>query len=149
MTDFSSDISGFYKLSLEERQHQLVKLLNLNQEDFELMRTLGYFSPSQIDRLIENVVGSYQLPLGIAFNFKINSKDYIIPMVIEEPSVVAAASKIAKIAREHGGFVSEEVKPIMISQIQLTNVKDIDKAKEKIAKNKDKILSIANEQDPL
>ncbi|MHA1235516.1 MAG: hydroxymethylglutaryl-CoA reductase, degradative [Promethearchaeota archaeon] len=149
MTDFSSDISGFYKLSLEERQHQLVKILNLNQEEFELMRTLGYFSPSQIDRLIENVVGSYQLPLGIAFNFKVNSKDYIIPMVIEEPSVVAAASKIAKIARENGGFVSEEVKSIMFSQIQLTNVKDIDKAKENIAKNKDKILSIANEQDPL
>jgi hydroxymethylglutaryl-CoA reductase len=149
LTDFDSDISGFYKLSLEERQHKLVKLLNLNQEEFELMRTLGYFSPSQIDRLIENVVGSFQLPLGIAFNFKINKKDYIIPMVIEEPSVVAAASKIAKIARESGGFVSEEVKSIMISQIQLTNVKDIDKAKESIAKNKDKILSIANEQDPL
>jgi len=149
LTDFSSEISGFYKLSLEERQHQLVKLLNLNQEEFELMRTLGYFSPSQIDRLIENVVGSFQLPLGIAFNFKINKKDYIIPMVIEEPSVVAAASKIAKIARESGGFVSEEVKSIMISQIQLTNVKDIEKAKESIAKNKDKILSIANEQDPL
>jgi len=149
LTDFSSDISGFYKLSLEERQHKLVKLLNLNQEEFELLRTLGYFSPSQIDRLIENVVGSYQLPLGIAFNFKINSKDYIIPMVIEEPSVVAAASKIAKIARENGGFVSDEVKSIMISQIQLTNVKDIERAKESIAKNKDKILSIANEQDPL
>ena len=149
LTDFDSDISGFYKLSLEERQHKLVKLLNLNQEEFELMRTLGYFSPSQIDRLIENVVGSYQLPLGIAFNFKINNKDYIIPMVIEEPSVVAAASKIAKIARKNGGFVSEEVKSIMISQIQLTNVQDIDKAKENIAKNKQKILSIANEQDPL
>ena len=149
LTDFSSDISGFYKLSLEERQLQLVKLLNLSQEEFELMRTLGYFSPSQIDRLIENVVGSYQLPLGIAFNFKINSKDYIIPMVIEEPSVVAAASKIAKIARKNGGFVSEEVKSIMISQIQLTNVKDIDEAKENIAKNKKKILDIANEQDPL
>jgi len=149
LTDFSSDISGFYKLSLEERQRQLVKLLNLNQEEFELMRTLGYFSSSQIDRFIENVVGSYQLPLGIAFNFKINNKDYIIPMVIEEPSVVAAASKIAKIARKNGGFVSEEVKSIMISQIQLTNVQDIDKAKENIAKNKQKILSIANEQDPL
>ncbi|MBY9009129.1 MAG: hydroxymethylglutaryl-CoA reductase, degradative [Candidatus Lokiarchaeota archaeon] len=149
MTDFSSDISGFYKLSLEERQHQLVKWLNLNQEEHELMRTLGYFSPSQIDRLIENVVGSYQLPLGLAFNFKINSKDYIIPMVIEEPSVVAAASKIAKIAREHGGFVSDEVKSIMISQIQLTKIKDIDIAKENIAKNKEKILNIANEQDPL
>ena len=149
LTDFSSDISGFYKLSLEERQHQLVKWLNLNQEEHELMRTLGYFSPSQIDRLIENVVGSYQLPLGLAFNFKINSKDYIIPMVIEEPSVVAAASKIAKIAREHGGFVSDEVKSIMISQIQLTKIKDIDIAKENIAKNKEKILNIANEQDPL
>ena len=149
LTDFSSDISGFYKLSLEERQHHLVKLLKLNQEEFELLRTLGYFSSSQIDRLIENVVGSYQLPVGLAFNFKINSKDYIIPMVIEEPSVVAAASKIAKIAREHGGFVSDEVKSIMISQIQLTKVKDIDKAKENIAKNKEKILSIANEQDPL
>ncbi len=149
LTDFSSDISGFYKLSLEERQQQLVKLLNLTQEEFELMRTIGYFSPSQIDRLIENVVGSYQLPLGIAFNFKINNKDYIIPMVIEEPSVVAAASKIAKIARKHGGFVSDEVKSIMISQIQLTNVKNLDKAKENIGKNKDKILSIANEQDPL
>ena len=149
LTDFSSDISGFYKLSLEERQNQLVKLLNLNQEEFELLRTLGYFSPSQIDRFIENVVGSYQLPLGIAFNFKINSKDYIIPMVIEEPSVVAAASKIAKIARKKGGFVSDEVKSIMISQIQLTNVQDIDIAKENLAKNKQKILSIANEQDPL
>ena len=149
LTDFSSDISGFYKLSLEERQNQLVKLLNLNQEEFELLRTLGYFSPSQIDRFIENVVGSYQLPLGIAFNFKVNNKDYIIPMVIEEPSVVAAASKIAKIARKNGGFVSDEVKSIMISQIQLTNVQDIDIAKENLAKNKQKILSIANEQDPL
>ncbi|MBY9016612.1 MAG: hydroxymethylglutaryl-CoA reductase, degradative [Candidatus Lokiarchaeota archaeon] len=149
MTDFSSDISGFYKLSLEERQHRLVKLLDLNQEELGLMRTLGYFSPSQIDRFIENVVGSYQLPLGIAFNFKINNKDYIIPMVTEEPSVVAAASKIAKIARENGGFKSDEVKSIMISQIQLTKLEDIDIAKENIAKNKEKILSIANEQDPL
>jgi len=91
LTDFSSDISGFYKLSLEERQHQLVKLLNLDKKDHELLRMLGYFSPSQIDRLIENVVGSYQLPMGLAFNFKINNKDYIVPMAIEEPSVVAAA----------------------------------------------------------
>jgi hydroxymethylglutaryl-CoA reductase len=149
LTDFSSDISGFYKLSLKKKQLQLVKLLDLNQEDYELMRTLGYFSPSQIDRLIENVVGSYQLPMGLAFNFKINSKDYIVPMVIEEPSVVAAASKIAKIARKYGGFVADEVKSIMISQIQLTNVKDIDKAKENLSINKEKILGIANEQDPL
>ena len=147
--DFSSDISGFYKLSLEERQQQLVKLLNLNREEIDLIKTLGYFSSSQIDRFIENVVGIYQLPLGIAFNFTVNDKDYIIPMVIEEPSVVAAASKIAKRAREKGGFRSDEVKSIMISQIQITKLKDIDSAKENIAKNKEKILSLANEQDPL
>ncbi len=149
LTDFSSDISGFYKLSLEERQQQLVKLLNLNKEEHDLLRTLGYFSASQIDRLIENVVGSYQLPLGLAFNFKINNKDYIVPMVIEEPSVVAAASKIAKIARKHGGFVADGVKSIMISQIQLTNLKNIDYAKDVLTKYKQKILSLANEQDPI
>ena len=149
LTDFSSDISGFYKLSLEERQRQLAKLLNLNQEEFELLGTLGYFSPSQIDRLIENVVGSYQLPLGLAFNFKINSKDYIIPMVIEEPSVVAAASNAAKFARKYGGFQSEEVKPVMIAQIQVTQLNHIESAKKSIEENKKKLLKIANEQDPL
>ena len=119
MKDFHSDISGFYKLSIDERQKLLSKLVNLNPEDLDILKELGYFTPTQIDTLIENVVGSYQLPLGLAFNFKINGKDYIIPMVIEEPSVVAAASNAAKMARKHGGFQSDDVPPIMISQIQL------------------------------
>jgi len=113
------------------------------------LQSLGYFTPTQIDTLIENVIGSYQLPLGIALNFKINGKDYILPMVIEEPSVVAAASNAAKIARKNGGFQSEEVKSIMISQIQITQLKDIAAAKEILVRNKEKILKIANEQDPL
>ncbi|MCJ7649663.1 MAG: hydroxymethylglutaryl-CoA reductase, degradative [Candidatus Lokiarchaeota archaeon] len=149
MKDFSSGISGFYKLSLEERQHKLAKLLNLTHEEVKLLQSLGYFTPTQIDTLIENVIGSYQLPLGIALNFKINGKDYILPMVIEEPSVVAAASNAAKIARKNGGFQSEEVKSIMISQIQITQLKDIAAAKEILVRNKEKILKIANEQDPL
>ena len=149
MKDFRSDISGFYKLSLEERQDQLAKLLNLTHEEVKLLQVLGYFTPTQIDTLIENVIGSYQLPLGIALNFKINGKDYILPMVIEEPSVVAAASNAAKIARKMGGFQSEEVKSIMISQIQITQLKDIAVAKEILVRNKEKILKIANEQDPL
>ena len=149
MKDFRSDISGFYKLSLEERQDQLAKLLNLTHEEVKLLQVLGYFTPTQIDTLIENVIGSYQLPLGIALNFKINGKDYILPMVIEEPSVVAAASNAAKIARKLGGFQSEEVKSIMISQIQITQLKDIAVAKEILVRNKEKILKIANEQDPL
>ena len=149
MQEIRSDISGFYKLSLEERQHQLAKLINLNHEEVKLLQALGYFTPTQIDTLIENVIGSYQLPLGIALNFRINGKDYILPMVIEEPSVVAAASNAAKIARKNGGFQSEEVKSIMISQIQITQLKNIAAAKEILVRNKEKILKIANEQDPL
>ena len=149
MSEFNSEISGFYKLSIEERHRLLFKLLNLNQEELKILKNFGYFNPTQMDSLIENVIGSYQLPLGLAFNFKVNNKDYIIPMVIEEPSVVAAASNAAKMARKHGGFHSEKVKPIMISQIQLTQLKDIKKTKELLIRKKANILKIANEQDPL
>ncbi|MFX1411658.1 MAG: hydroxymethylglutaryl-CoA reductase, degradative [Promethearchaeota archaeon] len=149
MKEFRSDISGFYKLSLDKRQKLLSNLVNLKPEEVKLLKDLGYFTSAQIDSLIENVVGSYQLPFGLAFNFKVNGKDYIIPMVIEEPSVVAAASNAAKIARKHGGFYSEEVKPVMISQIQITKLKDIEIAKKILEKNKEKLLEIANKQDPI
>ncbi|MFX0083061.1 MAG: hydroxymethylglutaryl-CoA reductase, degradative [Candidatus Hodarchaeota archaeon] len=149
MKEIRSDISGFYKLSFEERQQKISKMINLSEDEVNILKNLGYLTPSQIDTLIENVIGSYQLPFGLAFNFKINNKDYIIPMVIEEPSVVAAASNAARFARKHGGFFSENVKPVMISQIQITQMKDIEYAKNQIFENKDQILKIANEQDPL
>ncbi|MFX1281377.1 MAG: hydroxymethylglutaryl-CoA reductase, degradative [Promethearchaeota archaeon] len=149
MKELRSDISGFYKLSLEERQQKISQILNLSKEDVNILKNLGYFTSGQIDTLIENVIGSYQLPFGLAFNFKINKRDYIIPMVIEEPSVVAAASNAAKFARKYGGFTSENVKSIMISQIQITQIDNIDYVKNQILDNKDKILRIANEQDPL
>ncbi|MFW9988723.1 MAG: hydroxymethylglutaryl-CoA reductase, degradative [Candidatus Odinarchaeota archaeon] len=148
MEEFRSDISGFYKLSFKERQQTISKLVNLTQDEINILQNLGYFTPSQITNFIENVVGSYQLPFGLAFNFQINNKDYIIPMVIEEPSVVAAASNAAKFTRKHGGFKSKEVKSIMISQIQITNLHEINIAKKKIIDNKEQILKIANEQDP-
>jgi hydroxymethylglutaryl-CoA reductase len=149
MTDYSSDISGFYRLSIKERRKLLSKLVDLDNNEKEILENLGYFTETQIDTLIENVIGSYQLPLGIANNFKINNKDYLIPMVTEEPSVIAAASKAAKIARKHGGFQSDKVKSIMISQIQLTNLKDIKVAKKELEANKKNLLKIANEQDPV
>ena len=149
MKEFRSDISGFYKLSMEERRKLLSELVDLNQEEIEILNNLGYFKPNQIDTLIENVVGSYQLPFGLAFNFNVNGKDYIIPMVIEEPSVVAAASNAAKMARKHGGFHSENVKSVMIAQIQVTQLKHIELAKKSIEEHKKKLLKIANEQDPL
>ena len=148
MKKINSEISGFYKLSVEERQKVIAQLSELNDDDIKLLSNLGYFTSSQMDTLIENVVGSYQLPMGIACNFKINNIDYLIPMVIEEPSVVAAASNLARIARKHGGFFSEKVKPVMFSQIQITQLEDIDAAKEKLSKKKEQLLKIANEQDP-
>ncbi|MFW9770795.1 MAG: hydroxymethylglutaryl-CoA reductase, degradative [Candidatus Thorarchaeota archaeon] len=149
MSEFHSDLSGFYKLSLKERQKVLSELIPLDDEDLKLLENLGYFTDTQIDTLIENVVGSYQLPLGIACNFKVNNKDYLIPMVIEEPSVVAAASNAARIARKHGGFFSEKVNSIMISQIQITNLKDLKQAKRLLLEHKKDLLKIANDQDPL
>lgn len=149
INEINSDISQFYKLSLTERQNQLARMFNLDKDDRDLLKNLGYLTKSQIDTMIENVVGSYQLPFGIALNFKINGIDYIIPMVIEEPSVVAAASNAAKIARKHGGFHSDKVESIMISQIQIVGLKNIESSREKLIKNKEKILKIANEQDPM
>jgi hydroxymethylglutaryl-CoA reductase len=134
---------------MDERIKLLSNLVNLNKEEVKILKELGYFTPTQIDTLIENVIGSYQLPFGLAFNFKVNGRDYIIPMVIEEPSVVAAASNAAKIARKHGGFHSEEVKSIMISQIQITQLNDSKLAKKALEKNKNQLLKIANEQDPV
>ena len=148
MRKINSEISGFYKLTIEERQKILNNLFDLNQDERKLLQNFGYFNPTQMDTLIENVVGSYQLPMGIACNFKINNKDYLIPMVIEEPSVVAAASNAAKFARKHGGFHSEKVNSVMISQIQITQLKDINATKENLLEHKEKILKIANEQDP-
>ncbi|MFX1402079.1 MAG: hydroxymethylglutaryl-CoA reductase, degradative [Promethearchaeota archaeon] len=148
MSEFHSDLPGFYKLSLKERQKILSELVRLNDEDIKLLKNLGYLKETQIDTLIENVVGSYQLPIGIACNFKINNKDYLIPMVIEEPSVVAAASNAARIARKHGGFFSEKVDSFMISQIQITNVEDIESARNILIENKLDLLRIANDQDP-
>jgi hydroxymethylglutaryl-CoA reductase len=149
MSGYNSEISGFYNLSIKKRRELLSKLIDFNENDIKFLDNLGYFSETQIDTFIENVIGSFQLPIGLACNFKVNNKDYLIPMVIEEPSVVAAASNAAKMARKHGGFHSEDVKSIMISQIQITNVRDIESTKRKLEENKESILKYANEKDPI
>jgi hydroxymethylglutaryl-CoA reductase len=95
------------------------------------------------------ISGFYKLSLGVAVNFQINGRDYIIPMAIEEPSVVAAASKIAKVARAKGGISASTTDPIMIAQIQLTNVENAEAAREKILGSKDDLIAHANEQDPM
>jgi hydroxymethylglutaryl-CoA reductase len=102
-----------------------------------------------LDHMIENVVGAMTLPLGIATNFLVNGKDYLVPMAIEEPSVVAAASNAARMAREHGGFTATDTGPNMIAQIQVVDVLSPEMAKAKIMESKDELLAFANEQDPI
>jgi hydroxymethylglutaryl-CoA reductase len=145
----TSQISGFYKLSPKERLEKVKEFCELTDEEIEALEKTGSLDMEQADRMIENVVGTFELPVGIAVNFVINGKDYLIPMAIEEPSVVAAASNAAKMARPKGGFQTSNTGPIMIGQIQLTNVKDPYGAKMTILANKEEILKMANEQDPV
>jgi len=143
----SSRISGFYKLSFKKRLKVLEGFAGLNKEEIKILSNRGALGEIG-ERMIENVVGTMPLPLGIATNFLINGKDYLIPMAIDEPSVVAAASNAAKMAREKGGFETSSTEPIMIGQIQVTNIPDSLLAKSKILENKKKILEIANKKDP-
>ena len=145
----SSEISGFYKLTPAERLEKVKILAGLTEEEVRTIGSMGGLSLGQADRMIENVIGGISIPLGIAVNFIINSKDYLIPMAIEEPSVVAAASHAAKIARVMGGFRSTSTPPVMIGQIQIVEVPDPISAKGFILEKKGDILKVANDQDPI
>ena len=122
---------------------------NLNDEEARLLASGQAVTLTQANRMIENVVGVFQMPFGIATNFLINSRDYLIPMVIEEPSVVAAASNGAKMARIKGGFTATTTAPVMIGQIQVTDLSDPRDAVVKVVSEKESILAKANEQDPV
>ena len=143
-----SDLKGFYKLPLEERLGLVKDFANLTDEDISLLKASG-LELEQAQRMIENVVGTFELPFGVAVNFIINGKDYLIPMVIEEPSVVAAASNAAKLARMTGGFLTSSTDPIMIGQIQLVGVDSPFLAKHQILEHKQELIQLANDQDPV
>jgi hydroxymethylglutaryl-CoA reductase len=145
----TSQISGFYKLSVKERGELAKQFAGLTDEELALLQSTGSLKLDLADRMIENVVGAFPVPLGMAVNFLINGKDYLVPMAIEEPSVVAAASYAAKIARVKGGFHTSSTEPVMIGQIQAVNVKDRYRAKMAILEAKEAILKKANEQDPM
>jgi hydroxymethylglutaryl-CoA reductase len=146
--DKSSSASGFYKLSLKERLAFVKEFANLTEEEATLLQNTGSLPLDLADRMIENVVGAIPIPLGIGVNFLINDRDYLIPMAIEEPSVVAAASYAAKMVRDGGGFHTSSTPPIMIGQIQAVNIKDPYAARMRVIQAKDEILKKANDQDP-
>ena len=145
----SSQISGFYKLNPKERVQLVKKFADLTDEEVHLLQSTGSLDLDLANRMIENVVGAFPVPLGIAVNFLINKRDYLIPMAIEEPSVIAAASNAARMTRDGGGFYTSSTDPIMIGQIQAVRMKDPDGAKMAILAAKDEILKKANEQDPM
>ena len=145
----SSRIPGFYKLSVKERMKIVKEFAGLTDEEASLLQSTGSLSLELADRMIENVVGAIPIPLGIAVNFLINGKDYLIPMAIEETSVVAAASYGAKMTRRRGGIFTNSTEPVMTGQIQVVKVKDPYRARMAILESKDEILEKANEQDPM
>ena len=139
-----SSISKFFEKSRKERLDIVANFANLSNEDLEVLQNNnGGISYDKADKMVENAIGTFSLPLGIATNFKINGKDYVIPMVIEEPSVIAAASKGAKIARIKGGFEVTADESYSIGQIQILDV-DIPLAIQKIDDSLNEILKLAN-----
>lgn len=145
----SSRIEGFYKLSMADRLKVVKEFGGLTDEEALALAGVGGLDPSIPDKMVENAIGSFQLPLGIAVNFRINNKDYLVPMAIEEPSVIAAASNAAKMARERGGFWTSSTAPVMIGQVQVTGIRDPSRVTHMILEKKREILEIANEQDPM
>ena len=148
MTD-SSELPGFYKLSMKERLETVKKLAGLTEEEAKAVASTGGLPPEVADKMIENVIGGMTLPLSVAANFRINGRDYLVPMALEEPSVVAGASNAAKMARVKGGFTVTNTGPVMIGQVQVVNIKDAEGAKGRLLSRKADILKKANEQDPV
>jgi hydroxymethylglutaryl-CoA reductase len=147
--DKTSEIPGFRKLSPEEKLSKVREFAGLSEEEAGILSRTGSLDMKLADMMIENVVGTHELPFGIATNFRINRKEYLIPMVIEEPSVVAAASNAAKMARPGGGFQTSSDEPMMIGQVQLVNVPDAERAKHAILGRKQEMIERCNDIDPV
>ena len=139
-----SSISKFFEKSRKDRLDIIGNFANLSEEELNILENVnGGISFDKADKMIENAIGTFSLPLGIATNFKINNKDYVVPMVIEEPSVIAAASKGAKVARIKGGFEVTADESYSIGQIQILNT-DTTVAIKKIQEQTNEILKLAN-----
>jgi len=144
-----SRIPGFHKLTVEERLNKVKDFADLTDEEVTLFRKRAHLDISTADRMIESVIGTFEMPLGIATNMIINEKEYLIPLVVEESSVVAGLSNAANMARSGGGFFTSNSGPIMIAQIQAVKLTDPFGAKNKIYEKKEEIIQIANQQDPI
>jgi hydroxymethylglutaryl-CoA reductase len=144
----SSRIAAFYMLSVEERRRKLAGALDLAPADVEALNAADALPIEVADIMVENAVGTFALPFGVALNFQVNGRDHVVPMVVEEPSVIAAASNAALVARAGGGFAAEAEPGAMIGQIQLVDVPDPGAAVERIGAARARLLSAAEELTP-
>jgi hydroxymethylglutaryl-CoA reductase len=147
VTQRNSRWPGFYKLSIEERRKVAADALGIGLDDLGSALEGGLRS-DKADKIIENVVGTFSLPFALALNVKVNDTDYIVPMVVEEPSVVAAASNAARMIREGGGFEAEADPPVMTAQVQLDDVPDTAKACALLIKHQGELCALGDEQVP-
>ncbi|MGJ9460517.1 hydroxymethylglutaryl-CoA reductase, degradative [Oceanobacillus sp. CF4.6] len=144
----SSRIPGFYNLSVEQRRDLLKNVLDFSSEDLNDLCINQPLSTETADKMIENVIGTFQLPLGLGLNFLVNGKEYVVPMAIEEASVVASASHIAKIVRSAGGFQTNATERIMIGQIQVIGCPNYQVAKQDLLDQKESLIKAANAAYP-
>lgn len=136
--------SGFYKKTVEERRKAIAEAAGLTDEEVAIISKDGPLALDVANAMSENVIGTVGLPLSVALNFLVDGKEVIVPMAVEEPSVVAAASYAAKLARPSGGFRTEYTGSIMIGQIQVVGIKEAEKAVEKIGKDAERLIKTAN-----
>ncbi len=144
----NSRLSGFYNLSIDERRTKLAESADISP-DLLAAYDMGGLPQDSADHMIENVVGMYSLPIGVALNFQVNGRDVLVPMAIEEPSVVAGASFMAKLARAGGGFIASADEPLMIGQMQVLGLADLETARAAVLEHKAELLTEADAVDPV
>lgn len=149
MTNKTSRLAGFYEQSLTERGQVIAEWAELTPVQLAALDGSGGLQPAQAEHMVENVIGLHALPLGVATNFLVNGREVLVPMAIEEPSVVAGASFMAKLARAGGGFTAHTTDPLMIGQMQILGVTDLHAARLRLLENRSRILDMANQIDPL
>lgn len=147
--EFTSRISGFYKKSVEERIGVIAEMVGLTAEEVATLKSRGGLSLDAADHMTENVIGTIAYPFSVAVNFRVNGRDYLVPMAGEEPSVVAAASNMARLMRDGDGIKATTTDPVMIGQVQVLDIPNMKKAVKALEKNKKMLLESANELDPV
>jgi hydroxymethylglutaryl-CoA reductase len=143
----TSRLPGFYKRSIDERLKALQDATGLSDDDLTLLRENRGFDSTDADRMVENAIGVFPLPLGLAVNFRINSRDLLVPMAVEEPSILAAASNAASLLRNDAGIETHSAEPIMIGQIQILDFENLHQTRDRLKAATDELVDLANQQN--